>query len=340
MRPSQQLRIPTLDGWRGIAILLVLLDHFAPTAGTRFFGWTASLGQHGVTIFFVLSGFLITTTLLHERDLTGRISLRQFYLRRFFRLFPAAACYLGLIKILFGVTGLAACFLSYRNFVQGHPLTAHFWSLAIEDQFYLVWPLLVVFLAPARALWIALAGSVAVALCRAFLITPTMFRDYFPTFQTQFRADALLLGCALALLIRIPRVRDTLARVPLIPALLLLFACMWQYKELIPIWESALIAVILGTSSLLRPGKSLRIALEWPPLAWIGRISYSLYLWHALPATVDIHTTAHLAARIAGTFLLAITSYYIVEQPLRRTARPTRTAPQPASNLTTVVDAS
>ena len=152
--------IPTLDGWRAIAILMVLVDH------ALFFGFRASrvalwpvppaLGLHGVNLFFALSGFLITSRLLEEWRVTGAISLRGFYIRRAFRILPAALLVLAATATL-GLVGLipvsrmevlGAVFF-FRNYLPGasYPdatgfFTEHYWSLAVEEHFYLAWPAL------------------------------------------------------------------------------------------------------------------------------------------------------------------------------------------------------
>ena len=143
-------RIPTLDGWRGIAVLLVLVGHFSGRVNTGELGWLTLIGLHGVAIFFVLSGFLITTILQREFEATGRVDLRRFYLRRFFRLMPCAWCYLlailgppGLLmRTIVPGRDLLSCVFFWRNYYHdsafADAFTSHFWSLAIEEQFYLV----------------------------------------------------------------------------------------------------------------------------------------------------------------------------------------------------------
>jgi peptidoglycan/LPS O-acetylase OafA/YrhL len=159
-------RIPSLDGWRGVAILLVLSDHVQMALlGHPMRQW-ALTGQHGVTIFFVLSGYLITSKLLE-----GPINLKTFYLRRFFRLMPVAWAYLATLWLFdalmrmhdMSVREATSCLLFYRNFLIGHIATLHFWSLSIEEEFYLTWPVLLLLLGPRRNRWIALAGMFAVA---------------------------------------------------------------------------------------------------------------------------------------------------------------------------------
>src|ERR1700731_4102388 len=131
-------RIPTLDGWRGVAILLVLIGHFMPRT---YFSLVRTIGGHGVSVFFVLSGFLITSRLLDEQERNGRINLLRFYLRRIFRLMPCAWTFLLVVWTL-GIVKpgeIESCLFFFRNYVAFGPSgpTVHFWSLSIEEQFYL-----------------------------------------------------------------------------------------------------------------------------------------------------------------------------------------------------------
>jgi hypothetical protein len=210
LRSRAVKRIPTLDGWRGIAILLVLIDHARFALHLERAG-TTSTGQHGVAMFFVLSGFLITGGLMREKETTGSIDLRAFYSRRFFRLMPCALGYLWFCLIIslmspartLGiVTTLSAVFLC-RNyaatFLPEFPLNGHFWSLSIEEQFYLVWPLLLILTGLRRAPWIAIAGTLAFASYRFAHWSSLARLPLGKTFGTEFHADALLIGCTMAL---------------------------------------------------------------------------------------------------------------------------------------------
>lgn len=322
-------RIPTLDGWRGVAILLVLLDHFHVVNGPDI--WFYYIGQHGVALFFVLSGFLITRILIHEQETSGAISFRAFYMRRFLRLAPAAICYLLVVRIFLGAHDLPACLLFYRNYVDGSALTAHFWSLSIEEQFYLVWPLLLSLLRPSRALWVALAGAAAVAGWRHHMMPTFTFADWGVTQRTEYRADALLAGCALAILMRDARVRGAIARLPLWLALCAFGGCIWHYRLFVPLWESILIALLLGRTSTLSPSHAVHRILEWAPLVWLGYISYSAYLWQQLPALYFAHQRDYLLIRIVAFAALTLGSYYVIELPFRRLRSAFRRTPAAVS---------
>ena len=176
--------IPTLDGWRAIAVLLVLFSHaghaYARQQASESWLDHVGTGTQGVNIFFGLSGLLITSRLLEEWSQSGRISLRRFYIRRAFRILPAALLVLAVIAVL-GATGLlpvvpreiAAAALFFRNYLPAllSPdfagfFTAHYWSLAVEEHFYLVWPALLLLSGARRGLWAAIAVALAVALWR------------------------------------------------------------------------------------------------------------------------------------------------------------------------------
>src|SRR5215472_12967025 len=235
-------RIATLDGWRGIAILMVLVDHYggALTTGQRQPWWLWHRGMHGVCLFFVLSGFLITSRLLEEQRITGRINLRSFYMRRVFRLMPLAWLYLAVLLSLHRVwrIELAGCVLSFRNFLDLPPsrnLTTHFWSLSIEEQFYLFWPSILA-LGFIRARRVAIVLVVLVTAWRFWNWTAATNDLLGTAFQTQYWADALMIGCLTA--IYMPQLRPYLRRWMLWPALGGLLFCTLHYAILSPLHES------------------------------------------------------------------------------------------------------
>jgi peptidoglycan/LPS O-acetylase OafA/YrhL len=285
-------RIPTLDGWRGIAILLVIIAHWqAGVWGHPYHDWAwLNIGGHGVAIFFVLSGYLITSRLFHED------SLKRFYIRRIFRLWPVAWAYLGVLAAI-GVlwkSEALACVLFYRNFVFAPPhergLTGHFWSLSIEEQFYMVWPA-VLFVGRRRALWFALAGVIG-----------------FGMLASTWPYAGLFLGCTLAFATKEPAFRARISRHDgwLFPICVAGFlCCVYRYHDNAPPIEQFLIAAMLACSSL--NGYKW---LEWKPLAQIGAYSYSLYVWQ------EIFLITHSGGLLVMFLpLVAIASYHFIEQP-------------------------
>ncbi len=307
-------RIPSLDGWRGIAIALVLFDHLQDSLlGGGHLSHSLETGYHGVVLFFVLSGFLITSKLLE-----GPINFRRFYLRRFFRLMPAAWTFLAFLVAIGLLTGkqftsrteILSCVFFYRNFLGKMGFAGHFWSLSIEEQFYLVWPLTLFLVGPKRARWIALLGGLA---CTVFRFAAwSRYAAHFPTGPTFLHADWLLIGCFAALLMHDESIRRILAQIsrswPL-PALAVFLFCMLSQGE--PIAESFSLAALL-ISTTLHPDTLCARAVSFAPLAWLGRISYSGYLWQGF------FLAQHQVWAICVTPIFAIASYYCIERPFTR----------------------
>ncbi|MBV9225601.1 MAG: acyltransferase, partial [Acidobacteriaceae bacterium] len=177
MRPPAQSRfIPTLDGWRALAVVMVIICHECLEHNPGF-AWMAPLGAVGVRIFFGISGYLICTLLLIEREATSRISLKNFYVRRVFRILPPALAYLSFLVLatmlgwnLINRSSILACiFLMANNLSVGY-FVNHFWSLSLEEQFYLLWPALLVYAGKVRSARFAAIALILVPLWR-FLYT-------------------------------------------------------------------------------------------------------------------------------------------------------------------------
>jgi peptidoglycan/LPS O-acetylase OafA/YrhL len=333
--------LPALDGVRAVAVLMVMGAH-SP------FGHIP--GDLGVSAFFVLSGFLITWLLLRERDSTGEISLRRFYLRRTLRIFPAY--YAFLLFSLFADTVLgtpwsAGLFvagffygMNYFNAFLGHPDTslAHCWSLAVEEQFYLLWPWLFRWIAPGgrRALVRALVGLVLGVMtwrCILFFGFGVSEAYVYNAFDTRF--DNLAVGCLLAVGLGDARVRTAATRLaaaawfPLVTLGLLWTSRMWISEA----WhfgpgftvDAVLLAVLLVQLMQLAPS-SLWRWVEHPVVRYLGRISYPMYLWHAWGLSLARHVTvlpasARFALGVLFTIALASASYRFVELPFLRLKR-------------------
>jgi peptidoglycan/LPS O-acetylase OafA/YrhL len=312
--------IPTLDGWRGIAVLLVLASHLE--AGYFFTrSWGGSIlntGQHGVQIFFVLSGYLITTTLLYEE----KIHLGRFYLRRFFRLMPAAWAYLAVLALLTLFTRMKtigsdawACLLFFRNYLPettANTCTEHFWSLSLEEQFYLVWPPILALLGRRWAGFAAAAAALSIGIYRFFFIAAA--HSFYAFQHTEFRADGLLVGCLLALLLKEAPVRawfERYGRLLLWPSLAVFAWDFYRYtlNGRMTLNESIVIAVLLASTSV-HPSALPGRVLESPHLKALGIMSYSIYLWQGLffRANWGLYGPIFFAA----SFLL---SWRFLEQP-------------------------
>ena len=316
---AESHRIPTLDGWRGIAILMVLADHVFD----RRFHYFYLFGQHGVAIFFVLSGFLITSRLLAELDATGDLRLRRFYIRRFFRLMPCAWLYLLVVALVFHQhhgrnLGIIPSLLFFRNYHGGNDFTGQFWTLSIEEQFYLVWPATLL-LFRRRAWIVAVLGCLIVCVWR--LADWNYIHSIHPmqSQRTQYQADTLLLGCLLALFIE--HLRPFLRAWLALPLLAALVACIAYFDKIIPLHESLVIALLLGVTSS-NPGSLLSRFLQLRWLVQIGLISYSIYVWQQFtkfPWGGPIYITA--PALIAAALTIGYLSYTFVENPMNRLGR-------------------
>jgi peptidoglycan/LPS O-acetylase OafA/YrhL len=343
-------RIPSLDGIRAVAILLVLWAHVSGGRGYPAWAniWTANphyhLGILGVRIFFVLSGFLITGLLLEERARHGRVSLRQFYLRRTLRIVPAYAAYLSVVLVLAwaGLVSLTrtdvAHALTYTtNYDPARSrVVTHLWSLSVEEQFYLLWPAVVAVLALRRAARVAVGVVLVVPLVRLAAVT------WFPGSAQagggpfEVTADALAIGCLLALW------RDELWASRVYRALLLarwpiplLFAvgmlCGLSTKLGLLVGETCvLVAIGLAIDrSVRRPTGLAGRVLNARPMVAIGVASYSLYLWQQLVLDASPTATFAFPINLAMAGALAWGSYRYIEQPALRwrqrlTARRTR----------------
>jgi peptidoglycan/LPS O-acetylase OafA/YrhL len=320
-------RIPTLDGWRGIAIALVIIDHMNAFSG-RPVPWLLYLGQHGVLIFFVLSGYLITSLLQQERLHTGSIHLGAFYLRRLFRLMPAAWLYLAIAQLVFhrlepGEAWSAVLF--YRNFYTAHDgqFGIHFWTLSMEEQFYLAWPTLLLLLGSRRGRWFALSGACSIAAWRFAHWKTLAALPFIYSTATQYRADSLLIGCAAALVAQRWSVPARMHRWFLFTAIAGIAVCIAIFRLFGPLGESTLIAFAIWSTANY-PARFPRIAkiLDSTPLTALGALSYSLYLWQQIATRMLPYPDAvSYATRLQVLASLALVSYYCVERPMLRLGR-------------------
>jgi peptidoglycan/LPS O-acetylase OafA/YrhL len=341
---------PGLDGLRAIAVTFVLLHHTIDMLVPRWDGWFTG-GFLGVDLFFVLSGFLITTLLLERREQREMHPLRSFYTRRALRLLPAVAAFL-VINVMVALVegddvgralGSFVIVFSYTTnwamlygFGELSPHLTHLWSLAIEEQFYAVWPLFLLGGLRAR-----LTRNGLAALCLALALGAAMWRLALYEsgevwlaiyIRTDARADALLIGAALALfridfvLERIPeRARSVLGWLAFIAFVVI--ACRVHGDSAV-LYRGGYTIVALLTGMLivveLSGPWSLHRMLSSRPLVIAGRLSYSLYLWHFLVfQVVDRHVAessifARLAMGWIVTFGVAAASYRLVEQPALR----------------------
>lgn len=349
--------LPALDGIRGLAVLMVVAYHVGyvlrPT-GTGLPKSYAPGGFAGVDVFFVLSGFLITGLLLQERERRGSISFRRFYARRAFRLLPALGLLLLAHLAYVVYEGLplrreAEALLSVTSYASNISQSLHLfiptelghtWSLAVEEQFYLVWPSLLVLLLAWR--WRSSKHSqallpwvFAVALLGTNVARILTWRTQgFPAAYVMpyCHADGLIIGSAVAFLWQHGRLPVRNARLYGWVGLLGLVAFTFVWTQApdraainyggYPILALAAAAVL---SAVLVGSPRLNVLLSWRPLRATGRVSYGLYLWHLMIFQILAeHNSLGLDWWSRGVVVLALSaaatliSWYFVEQPFLR----------------------
>jgi peptidoglycan/LPS O-acetylase OafA/YrhL len=331
-------RIHSLDGLRAVSIGLVLLSH--TTGAKGFIGmaahpYLAPFADLGVTVFFVISGFLITGILLREIEATGHISLSQFYFRRTLRIFPPFYFYIGVMFILRSLQVVdiplknflfAATYTHSYAWVPWNWLLGHTWSLAVEEQFYLLWPGALVLLGTRRAFWLLWA---LVGLCpllrSAFYHWQIMGPELALHLGSHAAADSLALGCLLAFkrewlhgqhaYMRVLR-SPWFVLIPLVPVGIGLVRADY------PLWFGLVGASLINVCIVLsidwcvthHKGRVGRV-LNSRPLVFVGLLSYSLYLWqqpflrHDYPYLINA-----FPLNLALAFACALFSYHVVER--------------------------
>ena len=341
-------RIPGLDGLRAMAILIVVAGHlnvrFEDQPSHRNLLWRmAGSGGIGVDVFFVLSGYLITTLLLREFERHGRIDLGSFYLRRAFRILPAFYLYLSAVALLVPLAGwlvplrsmvYAGLFL-YDYAALPHPwLVGHLWSLAVEEQFYIFWPVL---LGTCLSRW-GRRGAIRVAL--ALIAFGAAMRCYDGRFayerflgrdfmMVHTRVDTLMFGCLFALCSGLPFFER-------------MYTGARRFWWVAPAWFLAagnLMTRLFGLNFRLYVGMTingLAIAffilyvarspktwlgrfLGWGPIAYLGVISYSMYLWQEIfTAPENTSWTGRMPGMLLCIALAPVVSFELVEKPVLR----------------------
>jgi peptidoglycan/LPS O-acetylase OafA/YrhL len=329
--------LPALDGWRSIAILMVLCAHGFRTDQFLFF----DPGARGVMVFMIISGYLITTRLLTTYTEGNGIAFLRFYVRRACRILPPVTLYLAVLAVLSAFARgirvarpeIIASLFFWRNYLlvpQSGTLsgwyTGHFWSLAVEEHFYLLWPLAIHLAGRKRSLYMALAGAAACAFWRWFgwehgnLISFSHALDGLPYFfRTDKCVDALLIGCVVALSLRRPE-WESAARRYLPPGTAIILVYFLGLMCLRSRWFSGLreelaVAVLL-VITLVHPDKGLARILSWRPLRAVGALSYSLYIWQQLffPPE-DAGWWTRFPASLLLLFTAAAVSYCLIEKP-------------------------
>ena len=346
--PATFGHIPALDGLRAVAVLSVIGYHY------DMFGLRG--GFLGVDLFFVLSGFLITSLLITEADISGRVSLKAFWVRRFKRLMPAAIVMLIAVSIWAALkvdsmqlATVRSDFLAtlgyvanwrfiysgqsyFEQFTLASPVR-HAWSLAIEEQFYVVWPLLFTIIYRVRRKWLLAAivttAIAASAIWMAVLFDPNNISRVY--YGTDTRASQLLVGVLLAVIVSAGRLRISnltavaLNAFSLAVVVVAMFTIADQDEGL---YKGGLLAFAVITALLLFSSAQLKsgpvhFVLCSSPVQFVGRISYGLYLWHwPIQIMITDRSTSFdgwrlTAVRLVVTFVVTYISYRLIEMPLR-----------------------
>ncbi len=335
MTTNPKRNIPTLDGWRALAILLVTFCHAAMSIWSdnpKIVAMT-QFGALGVDVFFALSGLLITKLLLEEHKRTGGINLKAFYIRRCFRVLIPCYCYVAFV-FLFSLyrnrLELLSSVLFFRNYLSAAyegPYTRHLWSLAVEEHFYLLWPPILVLVTVKYGREVAMWMSVVCALWR--IVVDQYFAGFaaygFPQYRTDYRLDTLFWGCVAAFLLHESYEKMKNKITPLVWTGILVgyFLCLAFYSPMTRLWMPMLIPLLI-VGTLTHPDWMLSRILEWGPIQWIGRLSYSLYLWQMLFFTETSHSPywwQHFPVNVILALGAAVVSYYFIETPLLRVGK-------------------
>ena len=335
--------IPGLDGVRAIAVLLVLIAHV---------GWSHIIpGGFGVTVFFFISGFLITRLLLAESDKKGGIGLKDFYIRRFLRLLPALYLMLVLTWIFMLFVGRSPSFgeafgaftytMNYHYAYLGmNPVDVreapweHLWSLAVEEHFYLMFPLMLLFVKKnwAKAFKIGLAVCVVVLCWRLFTHHVLDFPHEYTYATTDSRLDSIMYGCLLSLGLHVwPQHmswKKLVGALPLAIGLgMLLFTFLYRTESFRETFRYSLQGIgllILVLNLMFWPKMKVFVRmLENSIMQWIGRVSYGVYLWHIPFMMVasdylglKLGEWDYVTFVVIATFIMTSISYYGMEKPI------------------------
>lgn len=355
MNPIAQKRIKAFDGLRAIAILLVLAGHAkdtikSPNEILNLASIFIANSGLGVRLFFVLSGYLITMLLLQEINNNGAINLKRFYARRIIRIFPSFYCFIGVVFILNLIVNLNISteqFLAAATFTWNyigvlhttgilHPesftgswFLGHLWTLSLEEQFYLLWPLFLVGLSIKNLRKFSLLIVLALPFVRvgSYFLLPTT-KGYLGM-MLHTAIDSIMAGCLMAIVAQFPsfsqriyKLKGTFVGILVIWPLFvspILDHFFRGYSISIGLTIDAIIIGILIAWLHANPLSLANRLLSIPVMVYLGKISYSLYLWQQLFLTNENTTISGIFPyNIGFSFLAALASYYLIEKPCLR----------------------
>jgi len=319
-------------------------------------------GDFGVEIFFALSGLLITSRMLDEEQKTGSMDLYTFYVRRVFRILPASLTFLLVVFVL-GRLGLVefklgawlGALLFFINFMPASQVVwsvGHFWSLSVEEHFYAFWPAAFKFLRPKTRLLAAIAAVLALTIWRLINVKFSgqaiafHIRYFDHQGRTDFRLDGILFGAIAALLVKKYPERMRRALSIRTGAILLLIAVStmtlhvnWRIVQMLIIYRKAAVPLVL-VSTVLHCDGAVKTFFEDARLRWLGKISYSLYLWQQIflvliPGATSYPLLRQFPINFACALVCAIGSHHLIEKPLIRIGHRLDPPSQPLASVQT-----
>lgn len=349
-------RIEGLDGLRALAVMTVLVSHlYLAVPGILQFSIFRTLargGFLGVNMFFVMSGFLITSRLLHDTETHGQINLRKFYAHRSLRIFPAVAVFLAVHYFYaarndFPLSGTPAnefamtkaTFLQYANYaIYKNPMTqfvdnVSLWSLSIEGQFYIAVPIVVFVLFRKNRHHYWPIGVILLSIGILAIQRGLVYNDlgWFATYiRTDTRIESLIIGMLGAVLVmKTNVVKPIFLRYASFPAVIVLIVIVlygradgsFMWFGGMTLFDIACLVVVLALAQKVFFASSL---LRWKPIAWVGVISYGLYIWQVPVFRIiqrhgeTLSNSERLILAMSATFLLSALSWYIIERPAMR----------------------
>lgn len=341
MNQKSMNRIPSLDGLRAISVVMVLAAHSALTVGfpERLVPFFRIGGQIGVRVFFVLSGFLITTLLIKEQNKNSSVSLTGFYVRRSLRILPVYACYLVSVFLFCFLSGLS---IPMAGFVQAATFTtgvvpiedwalAHSWSLSVEEQFYLFWPFLFAFAAPLLRKRLAIGIALIIPFIR--ILMWAMGAKWLVKYSFLGNGDAIMWGCVSALVLAeapnaVKQFSESNQNRRLLIATCVLFGSEVFHRGhflsalSVPLTltvQSLSIAFIIYSVTQNRNGLVFNL-LNHHMVSRVGVLSYSIYLWQQLalyPSSENFtpYVWQRFPQNILVALVAAVLSYNLIEKP-------------------------